>query len=279
MFVEINGAKLYVEVLGEKADAPVMIVHHGAPGLGSHAEPKASFGPFADTYRVLVFDARGSGASEEKPPYTHEQWAADVDGLRRWIGAEAIVMAGGSYGGFIAMEYALRYPDRVLALVLRDTAADHDHLEASRRNALASARIEVDLELYDRMMSGQVRDNEDFKRGWAHILPLYDHELDLERVRERAENTPYHYETHNHAFAVNHPNYDLKPLLPQIRVPTLITVGRSDWITPVAASETIAGLIPNSELVVFEESGHSPPTEEPEKFQRTVRDFLSRAFG
>lgn len=276
MPVEINGARLHVEVLGEKDDAPVMIVHHGAPGLGSHAEPKASFGPLADEYRVVVFDARGSGASEEAPPYTHEQWAADVDGLREWMGAERIVMAGGSYGGFIAMEYALRYPDRVAALVLRDTAADNAHLAASRENALASARIEVDLELYDRMMSGRVRDNEDFRHGWEHILPLYDHALDMERVRERAENTPYHYETHNFAFAVNHPAYDLKPQLPRIATPTLITVGRSDWITPVAASETIAALIPGSELVVFEHSGHSPPTEEPEKFQRTVRDFLAR---
>jgi proline iminopeptidase len=54
-------------------------------------------------------------------------------------------------------------------------------------------------------------------------------------------------------------------------------VGRHDWITPVSASETIHGLIPGSELVIFENSGHSPQVEEAPKFQATVRDFLRRA--
>lgn len=279
MLVTINDASLYVEVLGDDPDAPVMIVHHGAPGLGAHTEPKAAFAPFSDKFRVVVFDARGSGASEGKPPYTHEQWAADVDGLRAWIGAEKIVMAGGSYGGFIALEYATRYSDRVSALVLRDTSADNSHRTASRENALASARIDVDIELFDRMMAGKVRDNEDFKRGWEHILPLYDHDLDMEVVRERVEQTPYRYETHNYAFAVNQADYDIKDKLPAIEVPTLVTVGRHDWITPVAASETIADLVPNSELVIFEKSGHAPQLEEPEKFQKIVRDFLDRALA
>ena len=68
-----------------------MIAHHGAPGLGSSGEPRATFGPLADAFRVIVFDARGSGASEGREPYTHEQWVADVDGVRAWAGAERIV--------------------------------------------------------------------------------------------------------------------------------------------------------------------------------------------
>lgn len=277
MDVTINGARLNIEVLGaENKDAPVMIVHHGAPGLGSHAEPKASFGPFADEYRVVVFDARGSGASEDKPPYTHEQWAADVDAIREWMGVEKIIMAGGSYGGFISMEYAIRYPERVISMVLRDTSADSAHQHLSRENALASDRIEVDIELFDRIMAGETRDDADLKAAWAHILPLYDHDLDMEKVKSRIENTPYHYATHNFAFAVNQKNYDLKDKLPGITAPTLITVGRHDWITPPAASETIHSLIPNSELVIFEKSGHSPQVEEAPKFIATVRDFLHK---
>ncbi|MEE6259521.1 alpha/beta fold hydrolase [Plantactinospora sonchi] len=275
MFVEINGNRLNVEVLGDAPGKPTMIVHHGAPGLGSMAEPRASFGAFADEYRVVVFDARGSGISEGNEPFTHEQWAADVDGLREWAGAERIVMAGGSYGGFISMEYAIRYPDRVAALVLRDTAADNSNQDLAIRNALASARVEIDRVKLDRIMSGQVRDDADLRDCWAEILPLYDHDLDWEKVRRRVEQTPYRYATHNFAFAVNQPNYDIKPLLPGISCPTLVTVGRHDWITPVPCSETIAELIPNSRLVVFEHSGHSPQTEEAELFQRVVREFLA----
>jgi len=275
MDIEINGNRLNVEVLGDAPGKPTMIVHHGAPGLGSLAEPRASFASFADTYRVVVFDARGCGASEGKPPFTHQQWASDVDGLRAWLGAERIVMAGGSYGGFIAMEYAIRYPERVAALVLRDTAADSSNQDAALRNALSSARVRIDRAKLDRIMSGTVRDDADLRDCWAEILPLYDHDLDWDKVRERVETTPYRYETHNYAFAVNQPGYDIKAALPAITCPTLVTVGRYDWITPVECGEAIASLIPGAQLAVFEKSGHSPQIEEAELFRSVVRRFLA----
>ena len=56
MWLEINGAKLYVEVLGEGAGKPVLIAHHGGGGIGSFHEPKATFGPLSDIFQVIVFD-------------------------------------------------------------------------------------------------------------------------------------------------------------------------------------------------------------------------------
>lgn len=53
-----------------------------ALGLSTHGEPEAQFGFLSDTFRVLVFDNRGSGRSDKKRPYTHAQWIADVDELR-----------------------------------------------------------------------------------------------------------------------------------------------------------------------------------------------------
>lgn len=272
-FVEINGNRLAVEVLGPEG-APVIITHHGAPGLGSRAEPRASFGRLADEYRVVVFDARGSGESEGAGEFSHEQWAADIDGLREWIGAEQIIMAGGSYGGFMSMEYAIRYPDRVRALVLRDTAPDNTHSELSRANALASDRVTVDMEKFDRIDEGRVRDDDDLRDCWREILPLYDFVYDPEAVERKVAATPYRYEAHNYAFSQNLPNYDLKGALPGISAPTLVTVGRTDWITPVSCSETIVSLIPGARLAIFEKSGHSPQIEEAEEWTATVRGFL-----
>jgi proline iminopeptidase len=273
MRLPINGNELEVEVFGAD-DAPVLIAHHGAPGLGSRAEPKATFAPFADTFRVIVFDARGSGVSEGRPPFTHEQWVADVEALREWAGAERFVMAGGSYGGFIAMEYAIRYPDRLTALVLRDTSADHENEKAARRNAENSTRVTIDREKLDRINTGRVRDNEDLRDCWREILPLYDHVYDPAAVEAKVEATFYRYQTHNFAFAVNQPNYDIKAELPKITCPTLVTVGRDDWITPVESSRTIVELIPDARLVVFEKSGHSPQIEEADLWCKTVREFL-----
>ncbi len=270
----INGNELEVEVFGD-AGAPVLIAHHGAPGLGSRAEPKATFAPFADTFRVIVFDARGSGVSGGTPPFTHEQWVADVDALREWAGVEEFVMAGGSYGGFIAMEYAIRYPQRLRALVLRDTSADHENEKAAQHNAENSTRVYVDRAKLHRINTGTVRDDEDLRDCWREILPLYDHVYDPAAVEAKVENTFYRYETHNYAFAVNQLSYDIKAQLPTITCPTLVTVGRDDWITPVASSQTIVDLIPNARLVVFEKSGHSPQIEEAELWRSTVREFLS----
>ncbi|WP_283137460.1 alpha/beta fold hydrolase [Rhizohabitans arisaemae] len=279
MYLNVNGNRTHIEVLGERPGVPTIIAHHGAPGLGSMAEPRASFGRLADSYRVVVFDARGSGASDDNGPFTHEQWVADVEAIREWIGAEKIIMAGGSYGGFIAMEYAIAHPDRVSALVLRDTSADNANEEAARRNALESARVELDMAKFLRIMDGTVWDDADMKECWTEILPLYDHNYDPSLTAVRADATPYHYRTHNFAFSVNQLDYDLKPQLPSVTAPTLITVGRHDWVTPLACSETIAELIPNSTLAIFENSGHSPQIEEAELWDATVRDFLKNVLN
>ncbi len=276
MFVEINGARLNVEVLG-RDDAPVLIAHHGGGGIGSLAEPKATFGPLSDAFRVIVFDARGCGASEGVPPYSHAQWAADIDGLREWAGTEQIVVTGGSYGGFIAMEYAVAYPDRVRAMILRDTAADAANLEVAHANARRQDRVELDWDNYERYWTGRIRDDADLKARWAEIIPLYDYHYDAEKSAAAVEAGIYRHESHNWCFQHNMPVYDLKPKLPSLTCPTLVTVGRTDWVTPVSAAQTIAGLIPDSRLVVFEESGHSPQIEEYDLFQQVMREFLAAA--
>jgi proline iminopeptidase len=274
MRVTINGNELNIEVLGPD-DAPVLIAHHGGGGIGSLAEPKATFGPLADLLRVVVFDARGCGVSEGMPPFSHAQWAADVDGIREWLGVDQVLVAGGSYGGFIAMEYAIAYPDRVRAMILRDTSADNSNLERAYENARNQDRVTIDWDNFNRYWKGEIRDNEDLKARWAEIIPLYDYEYDAERSAARVESGNYRYEAHNYCFQHNMPGYDLKPLLPAVSCPTLVTVGRTDWITPVSSAQTIASLIPGAQLVIFERSGHSPQLEEADKFQAVLREFLA----
>jgi len=274
--MKINGAELVVEAFGPE-DGPAMIVHHGAPGLGSRAEPKRSFGPFADRMRVIVFDARGSGESSDDGPFTHEQWVADVDAIREHFGYDKIVMAGGSYGGFIAMEYAIAHPHRVSALILRGTAADNSHNHLAIERARATDRTVIPEWVIERIGTGNFESNEQLREYWKAILPLYDHNHDPAKDAAKLAATRFHYRTHNAAFGQNMPRYDLKPKLPSITCPTLVTVGRHDWRTPVEASQVIADLIPNAQLVVFENSGHSPQLEEPELFQQVVRDFLTSA--
>ncbi|MBC7518090.1 MAG: alpha/beta hydrolase [Microbacteriaceae bacterium] len=276
MNVIINGCRLNVEVFGPE-DGPVLIAHHGGGGIGSLAEPRETFGVLADRFRVIVFDARGCGLSDGIPPYSHQQWAADVDALRIWAGAETVVVAGGSYGGFIALEYAVAYPEHVSAIILRDTAADGSNLELAFENARQQDRVEINWDNFNRYWSGNIRDDADLKACWAELIPLYDYEYDAEKSTAAVEAGFYRHESHNWCFQHNWGSYDLTAQLGSVTAPTLVTVGRLDWITPVSSAETISRLMPNAELVIFEESGHSPQTEEPEKFTAVMREFIDRA--
>lgn len=84
--VEVDdGVKLFVKVFGEDDSnkaKPLLITLHGAPGLFTHAEPEACFSHLSSLFRVLVFDGRGSGASDMIGPYTHERWMKDIEYLR-----------------------------------------------------------------------------------------------------------------------------------------------------------------------------------------------------
>lgn len=277
MFVEVNQNRLNVEILGSQG-APVVIAHHGGGGIGSLEEPKRTFSFLSSRYRVVVFDARGCGRSEGREPISHAQWAADVDGLRQWIGAEQIVIAGGSYGGFIAMEYAIAYPKRVRAMVLRDTSPDSSNLAMGRENARRQTRVAINWDNYDRYWSGKVTDNDDLKRCWSELAPLYDKQYDPVAVQRRVERGSYRYETHN--WCMQHrAEYDVKPGLPTVKCPALVMVGLHDWTTPVRCSEVIASLLPDARLMIFQNSGHSPQVEERDAFESAVSRFLEEVEG
>lgn len=77
-----DGCVLKAKIVGDGPGKPLMIANHGAPGLCTYKEPLLWCSVFTDKFRLLVFDMRGSGDSDQKRPYTHERWVKDVDELR-----------------------------------------------------------------------------------------------------------------------------------------------------------------------------------------------------
>jgi proline iminopeptidase len=271
MFAEINGNKLYYEVLGEQ-NSQAILCFHGAPGMSSHREPKAAWGRLADRYKVVVQDQRGSGQSGLNPPFTHQQWADDAEALRQHLGLGKVVVAGGSYGGYLSQEYALAYPENVLAVMLRDTGADHSHSQEAEANALSSPRTRERL---DYVMDGKTLSYDDMCDCYLEIQPLYNVNWDPVKDAERVKTIQWHHATHNYAFSHNLPNWSIKLRLHEVKAPVLITHGRHDWIIPVAEAEEMQRIYPNARLVIFENSGHSPQIEEVELWTQVVRQFLA----
>jgi proline-specific peptidase len=274
MYANVNGTRLYYETLG--SGPPLMLVH-GGPGLSDHRSNKGTHAALADQFQLIYFDLRGCGQSAQLPPdqYTHENFARDVEGLRQHLGLGQMALLGRSYGGFIAQEYAVRFQENLTHLILCDTAAWHGYDDIAKQAALAANLPGVDPDRLERLFDGQMRDNDEFREVFVALQPLYFDHADIDRAKERARGLTYFVDTHNACFGRELPKFDVRPKLGDIRVPTLVIVGRHDWITPVAAAEEIASAIPGAELAIFEYSGHSPQVEESDLYLATVRRFLT----
>ncbi|EXJ75642.1 uncharacterized protein A1O5_00149 [Cladophialophora psammophila CBS 110553] len=284
-----DGVKLHVRLLGGDSTGakPLLIGLHGAPGMFTHAEPEACFSHLSPLFRVLVFDGRGSGASDMIGPYSHERWMKDIENLRAWAGAETFVLAGHSYGGFLALDYAVNYPARLRGLILIDTwTVGTLGAMGALANILTSDRIKVDKARQIRVWSGNLLGDTDFQEAIAEMLPFYGPPEDPSKAT--APDTgdqptsaaffgpggQFHSKTQNWAFGQSMPRFDVRQRLKDITAPTLVAVGRHDYVTPVSFAEEIAREVPDARLEVFEHSGHSPQSDEPEKFREVLLDFL-----
>lgn len=290
-----DGAKLHVRLVSDDKDTkkPLVLALHGAPGLVSHADSEADLAFLAPQFRVLVYDARGSGESDLTPPYTHKRWIKDIEALRTWAGANKIVLVGHSYGGFIALDYALAHgtgsgPNNHLAgLILRNTWTDGiAGPQGAVARIVSSPRVygKVDVERQVRVWSGRLRDRDDFAASLAEIASVYlppDEILAKKRPPPQApEGNPFLKSLFNHhaqnaAFGENMPAFDVRARLGQINAPTLVVAGRYDIVAPVYFAEDMAAKIPGAQLVIFEESGHNPAQDESEPFQAAVTKFVS----
>lgn len=272
-FLEINGADLFVTQAG-KENGQAIVFLHGGPGLGDSRGDIVTFAPLAEEFRLVFLDLRGSGKSSDTPPFTHKQWVEDIEGLREKLGLGKICLHGSSYGGFLAQEYAAAYPENLEFLFLNVTTPDGTNDRNAINNAKNSDRCNLTEDELKRLFDGEVRDNEDFRYLYAGILPLYMVTLDPERDRKKLDQIHFHYATHNAAFR-KLIDFDMKPQLPQVRVPTLVTAGEIDWITPAEFSEQIHELLPNSAMVVFKRLGHSLVREATPLYLEILKRFMN----
>jgi proline iminopeptidase len=274
MFVEINGARLNVEVAGK--GEPILTLH-GGPGIGDLGDNKKMFEPLEGEYEFIYYDQRGNGESDDAPveTYTHAQYVADADALRKHLGHEKIALSGGSYGGIIALEYALEHPAVLTRMILRGTAASFELQDAALENAMAADLPGVGREMLENLFFGRMKDDDDLREHFAKIFPMYTKKFDPEKMKAVFARKRFRSRTHNAFFQHAFPAYDIRPRLSEIEVPTLILAGRHDWITPLKFAQELADNLQNVRLIIFEEAGHSINSDQPEKFRAVTREFLS----
>lgn len=274
MYAGVGGAQLFYSVRG--GGYPMLAMHGG---LGwDHTYLRPALDPLGDRLEVIYFDHRGNGRSERPESWegiTHDRWAEDAEALREQLGYDRILLFGHSYGGFLAQEYVLRYPDRVAGLILACTAPAMDFAEVIVGNAQARGTPEQ-LQAVMQSFSAPVPDDEAMERLMRQIFPLYFGGED--QGAELFAEVRYSAAAFNHAFGHCTPSFSTLERLGEIFAPTLVLAGRHDWIMPPGpGAERLHRGIPNSELVVFERSGHFPWAEEPERFAGAVNGWLARS--
>jgi proline iminopeptidase len=268
----LNDTELFYVEVGE--GLPCLVMHGGLGGDHSSLHPWLD--PLGDVMRLVYYDHRGNGRSgrPRSESITFEQLCADADALREHLGFEEIAVLGYSFGGFVALEYALRYPERISHLILLDTAPTFDYEEEIEANARRKGATQEQLEALD----ASAEDEGESWRLWKVIEPLYFCTFDADLAERVMGKTVISVEAADAGDAIIE-GWDLTPRLGEISAPTLILVGRDDFVCPPSQAKIMHEGIPNSELAVFENSGHFTHVEEPEAFFDAVRGWLRRSSG
>lgn len=257
-------------VTGAGGGTPLVIIN-GGPGLDHRylhiSDVWRRFGP---TRRVVLFDQPGTGQSSPigaQDTITIERVLDGIEAIRGALGAGRVHLLGHSWGGYLALAYAIRHPDRVSRIVLVGSAApDWSSTEVLFPSLFPDSLARGAAWRLDDPKGLQ----EDFRR---HVYMGMQSPEARSRVLAKLDSLPYN-RRHGQLLVAQARAYDLKPLLAGIAVPTLVTTGRYDANIAPRTSWLIHRAIPGSRFAVFERSGHYPMFEEPDAFVAVVERFL-----
>lgn len=269
----INDTELYYDQLG--SGTPFLLMHGG---LGiDHTYFRPFLDPLSDIFQLIFYDHRGHGRSGRPPinTITFEQLADDATALRENLGYNKIGVIGNSAGGFVALNYAIRYPKNLSYLILLDTAPAFDYMEEMMANV---EKKNPTPEIIEALNAPAATTEEGFREQFKIMQPLYFYEFNSEI--EDMTNKIIDKMIFNHeAAAVGEElllNYNVSSQLNEIEVPTLILVGEDDFICPPSQAQRMHDSIPNSKLYIFKRCGHYPFYEVPDEFFRIVRDWFKK---
>jgi len=265
---------------GAGEQVPLLLLHGGPGAPHDYLENLQALA--TETRRVIFYDQLGCGRSDQ--PDEPERWriprfVEEVGMVRRALGLERVHILGQSWGGMLAIEYALTQLEGLVSLILSNTTSSIPLWIAEANRLRAELPPEVQATLTRHEEAGTT-DSEEYQQAMLvfynrHVLrtqPMPDY------VQRTFDNMGQVYSTMNgpsefHVIGVIK-DWDRTARLAEIRVPTLIISGRYDEATPTI-NQVLQRGIPGSEWMVLENSSHLSHVEEPELYMQAVRNFLS----
>jgi proline-specific peptidase len=272
--MSIRGVSLFVKVTGHGYP---LVLMHGGPGV-DHTT-MLPFQPLADQFTLVFYDHRCNGLSEGAAvsSMTWENLTADADALRQTLGFEKWAVLGHSFGGMVALEYALRYPQRLSHLVLMDTCGDSRWVQQNAPEILAKRGYSpATVKMARRFFNGQIAPDEmsaamrRFGGAYYHCLnplKLAREVLSGMRMKRRPEALIF-------GFGQLLKGWTVMDRLGEINVPTLVMAGRDDFQFPPEHQAMLAAGIPGARLEIIERAGHNVLSERPAEVMEAVKGFV-----
>jgi len=265
----VNGRKFYYEQCGSGSDL-VLIMGHGL----THKFWEDQLPSYSQHFRCLTFDNRGVGQTDVTPRgFTIDDMADDTFGLLDALDIRNAHVAGISMGGSIAMAMALKHPDRLRSLSLHSTMGrPYPHIKLRydiliRITELNEPDLWAKTTAFTAFAMNYVNDHPDV--------------MEQEIVRRRAQRKRMSDDEVEGIIGqyIAFSTYDPFARLSSIRLPTQITVGSEDNVTPPRYSEDLHAQIAGSELVVFPGAPHRTLTFARDDFNRVTLGFLLERAG
>jgi proline iminopeptidase len=273
----IRDVSLFVKVIGHGVP---LVLMHGGPGSDHNTMwPLRSL---ADRFTLVFYDHRCNGRSEgaDVSSMIWENLTADADALRQALGFDRWAVLGHSFGGMVALEYALRYPQSLSHLLLVDTCGDTQWVQQKAPEVLAQSGFGPDtVETARRFYSGEIAPNE-VTPAMLKLAKAYYYDLNvLQLLRDlflglRVKSRP---EAHIFGYSQLLKGWTVMDRLGEVKAPTLVMAGRDDFQFPPEHQAELADGIPNARLEIIERAGHNAPTERPAEVIAAVRHFMATA--
>ncbi len=283
--VEVADTKLYVEERGVPSAFP-LLVFHGGPGLdhtwfADYLDPLTEGGD----YRLVLVDERASGRSDRTAPpstWTLERMAQDVSDLATSLGVrDGYATLGHSYGAFLVLQHAVDHPAEPHGSILSAGVAAARWLEEIDQQLATFEPVELrEQVIASWAQETEVQTEDEASALLDDQLPFHFWQPQGAAIGEFRRRTAglarYAPDVLRRFAAQEYGGIDVERRLGEVTHPVLVLAGRHDRTCAVGASEDMARLLPNAELVVFENSAHMMFAEEQDVFLAAVRQFLDR---
>jgi proline-specific peptidase len=278
----VPGGRVWYRIVGD-GGIPLLCLH-GGPGM-SH-DYIATLGDLADRRAVIFYDQLGCGRSERPDDtslWTLERSVAEVAAVREALGLDRFHLFGNSWGGWLALQYVLDQQPPLVSLTISSSPPSVERAVREMNELRRQLPADVQRVLDDH----EARQFFDCPEYTAAIMVFYKRHLcRLEQWPQGVEQAlgpgfgsgPYLTMWGPSEFGPvigNLNGWDVTDRLGEIGLPTLLTVGRHDEMWP-SHMQDMQGLMPDAELVVFEESSHMAFVEEREAYMATMNRFLDR---